>query len=156
MLGIVGKHILICETCIKEKLTFHKGEYKPLPVALRPWEHTSIDFMVALPKTQRGKEAIMVVVDRFSKLAHFIACQKIDDASRVASLYFDEIVRLHGVPKTMVSDKDSKLLSSFWRLLDTKLLFSTSYHLETDGLTKVTNRTLGVILRTLVNKNTRE
>ena len=52
MLGTVAKHILRCETCIKAKLTFHKGEYKPLPVALRPWEHTSMDFIVALPKTQ--------------------------------------------------------------------------------------------------------
>ena len=73
MLGTMGKHILRCETCMKEKLTFHKGEYIPIPFALRPWEHTSMDFIVALPRTQRGKDAIMVVVDRFSKMAHFIA-----------------------------------------------------------------------------------
>ena len=74
MLGTVGKFILRCDVCHKAKLTFHKGEYKPLPVAARPWEHVSIDFIVALPRTQKGKDAIMVIVDRFSKMAHFIAC----------------------------------------------------------------------------------
>ena len=125
MLGTVGKIILRCEPCIKAKITFHKGEYKPLPIAQRPWEHVSMDFIVALPRTQRGRDAVMVVVDRFSKMAHFIACNKVDDANQIAKLYFAEIVRLHGVPRTIVSDRGSKFLSSFWstlwRLLDTKL-----------------------------------
>ncbi|XP_057550663.1 uncharacterized protein LOC130828721 [Amaranthus tricolor] len=157
MLGTVGKHVLKCETCLKAKVTFHKGEYLPLPVARRPWEHVSMDFMVALPKTKRGKDAIMVVVDRFSKMSHFIACNKTDDAQNIAKLYFAEVVRLHGVPKTIVSDRDSKFLSHFWktlwRMLGTKLLFSTAYHPQTDGQTEVTNRTLGNMLRALVTKN---
>jgi hypothetical protein len=160
MLGTVGKHILKCETCLKAKVTFHKGEYLPLPVPHKPWEHLSMDFVVALPRTKRGKDAIMVVVDRFSKMAHFIACTKVDDAQNVAKLYFSEIVRLHGIPKTIVSDRDSKFLSHFWKtlwnLLGTKLLFSTAYHPQTDGQTEVTNRTLGTLLRTLVHKNIRE
>ena len=157
MLGTVGKHVLKCETCLKAKLTFHKGEYLPLPVAQRPWQHVSMDFMVALPKT---KDAIMVVVDRFSKMSHFIACTKTDDAQHIAKLYFAEIVRLHGIPKTIVSDRDSKFLSHFWKslwkMLSTKLLFSTAYHPQTDGQTEVTNRTLGTILRTFVSTNVRE
>lgn len=67
MLGTVGKHILKCDTCLKAKITFHKGEYRPLPTTDRPWEHVSLDFIMALPRTQRGKDSIMVVVDRFSK-----------------------------------------------------------------------------------------
>lgn len=132
MLGTVGKHVLRCETCIKAKLVFHRGEYKPLPVAQRPWEHLSMDFIVALPRTQRGKDAIIVVVDRFSKMAHFIACTKVEDAQSVARLFFAEIVRLHSVPKTIVSERDSKFLSTFWstlwKLFGTKLCFSTSHH----------------------------
>ena len=145
MLGNVGKHIFRCEACIKAKITFHKGEYMPLPVATKPWEHLSMDFIMALPRTQRGKDSIMVVVDRFSKMAHFVACNKVDDAQNIARLYFAEIVRLHGVPRTIVSDRDSKFLSCFWktlwRLLGTKLLYSTSHHPQTAGQTEVTNKT---------------
>ncbi|XP_057543336.1 uncharacterized protein LOC130821562 [Amaranthus tricolor] len=160
MLGTVGKHVLKCEPCHKAKVTFHKGEYIPLPIAHKPWEHISMDFVMALPKTRRGKDAIMVVVDRFSKMSHFITCTKVDDAQHIAKLFFAEIVRLHGIPKTIVSDRDSKFLSHFWRslwkMLGTKLLFSTAYHPQTDGQTEVTNRTLGTLLRILVKDNIRE
>lgn len=159
MPGIVGKYILRCDTCHWAKLTFHKGEYKPLPVASHLWEHLSMDFIVALPRTQRGKDAIMVVVDTFSKMAHFVACTKTADAKHIAHLYFTEIVRLHGIPRSIVSDRDSKFRSTFWtslwHLLGTHLLFSTAYHPQTDGQTEVTNKTLGAILRSLVKRNTK-
>jgi len=72
-----------------------------------------MDFIVALPRTQREKDAIMVVIDRFSKMAHFIPYHETDDASYIANLYFEEIIRLHGVLKTIVLDKDSKFMSHF-------------------------------------------
>ena len=160
MLGIVSKHVLRCETCVKAKVTFHKGEYLPMLVAQTPWEHVSMDFMMAIPRTRRGKDSIMVVVDRFSKMAHFIACSKVDDAQNIAKLYFFKVVRLHGIPKTIVSDRDSKFLSYFWKtlwnLLGTKLLFNTAYHPQTYRQTEVTNRTLGTLLRTFVNNNIRD
>jgi len=75
----------------------------------------------------------MVVVDRFSKMAHFVAYHKADNVSHVVDLYFKEIITLHGVPRTIVTDRDTKFLSHFWRslwhLLGTKLLYSTTYHL---------------------------
>ena len=91
-----------------------------------------MDFMLSLPRSKKEKVSIFVVVDRFSKMAHFIPCHKTDDASNVADLFFKEIVRLHGMPRTIVLNKDAKFLSYFWKTLwvnlGTKLLVSTTCH----------------------------
>ncbi|KAI4372857.1 hypothetical protein MLD38_011041 [Melastoma candidum] len=150
-----------CATCQQAKSRVQpQGLYTPLPVPERPWDHVSMDFVLGLPRTQRRKDSIMVVVDRFSKMAHFIPCQKTDDATNVAYLYFREVLRLHRVPKSIVSDRDTKFLSYFWKTLwhklGTKLVFSTAYHPQTDGQTEVVNRTMAAILRTLVSKNQKD
>jgi len=110
----VAKLVRQCRTCqlVKQRKQ-NTGLYTPLPVPTCSWQDVSMDFVLGLPRTAKKHDSIFLVVDHFSKMAYFIPCTKTTYASRVAKLYFDEIVKLYGLSQTIVSDRDVRFTSYF-------------------------------------------
>jgi hypothetical protein len=117
-----------------------------------------MDFITGLPKVH-GKDCIFMAVDRLTKFVHFFVVVTDCSASKVANLFFREIFRLHGLPKTIVSDRDSRFMSTFWqdlfRLVGTTLTPSTSYHPQIDGQTEIVNKWVEGYLQNYVSGNKR-
>ena len=136
----VEEYIKSCDICqkIKTKTMAPAGLLQPLPIPCQVWDDISLDFVEGLPMSH-GKNAIMVVVDRFSKYAHFLPLTHPFTAKLVADKFVEGIVKLHGMPISIISDRDPIFVSKFWqeffKLPGSKLKLSSAYHPQTDGQT---------------------
>ena len=112
-----------CLTCQQVKAEHQRpvGKIQLLPIPVWKWETITMDFVTSLPRTQRRHDAIWVIVDRLTKSAHFLLINVEDSLEKLAQLYVDEIVRLHGVPVSIVLDRDPRFTSRFWPILQAAL-----------------------------------
>jgi hypothetical protein len=135
----IAEYVALCDNCQRVKAEPQRpvGLLQPLKIPEWKWKKISMDFIVGLPKTQSGYDSIWVIVDHLSKVAHFILVKTTYKGSKLAELYIERIMCLHGVPKKIVSNRATQFTTKFWEKLhesmDTKLNFSSAYHPQMDG-----------------------
>lgn len=148
-----------CHNCSENKHETHglKGEHRPLPTPSRCFEEIEMDFIVGLPKTCSNKDQILVITDRLSKYIILEAVSSTMTAEDIATIFFSSFYRRFGLPATIISDRDSKFASEFWRELQEKIgvlsCMSTSFHKQTVGQVERANQTVSTMLRQLCNES---
>jgi hypothetical protein len=152
----IAKYISECNTCQRIKASHLKvaGPLQPLPIPSWKWEDICMDFIMGLPNTSRHHDSIWVIVDRLTKTAHFLPVHTTHRTEKYAEIYIDQIVRLHGIPRTIVSDRGAPFVARFWEQLHeslgTHVIRSSAYHPQTDGQTERANQILEDMLRACV------
>ncbi|GJW60265.1 putative reverse transcriptase domain-containing protein [Tanacetum coccineum] len=152
----IATYVSKCLTCAKVKAEHQRpsGLLQQPKIPEWKWEHITMDFVTGLPRTSSGYDSIWVIVDRLTKSAHFLPMKKTDSMEKLTRQYLKEVVCRHGVPLSIISDRDSRFASGFWRSLQnalgTNLNMSTTYHLETDGQSERRIQTLEDMLRACV------
>ena len=150
-----------CESCQRAKASNQppKGKLHPLPIPTKPWDSIGMDFIGPFPES-KGFNYLWVIICRMTSMVHLVPVHTKMKASELSWIYRREIVRLHGLPSSIVSDRDSKFTSKWWRelhkLLGAKLLMSTSFHPQTDGQTERINRDIGQIFRAVVRHDQKD
>jgi hypothetical protein len=152
----IARYVARCDICQRIKASHLKtaGVLQPLPIPYWKWEDISMDFIVGLPNTSQKHDSIWVIVDRLTKTAHFLPVHTTFTAKKYAEIYIEQIIRLHGVPKTIISDRGAQFIARFWEQLETslgtRLIRSSAYHPQTDGQTERVNQILEDMLRACV------
>ena len=155
----VRDFVLGCPVCQQEKSVtkLPAGLLEPLTLPEQKWADVSMDFIMGFPRSSNGNDGILTVVDRATKMVHLVPVKQTITASETAQVYWTNIGRLHGVPRSIVSDRDPRFVSKFWQglwsLLGTKLRMSSAYHPQTDGQTEAMNRVVEMILRSLMHES---
>lgn len=142
-----------CSVCqhAKHSLQHPMGLLQPLPIPAGVWQDLTMDFIEGLPKSD-GCSVILVAVDRFTKYAHFIPLKHPYTAASIAQTFPDQVVKLHGMPASIVTNRDTIFVSTFWKtLFKVDLKLSTAYHPQTDGQSKRVNQCLEMYLRCAVH-----
>ena len=158
MIDTVRQYISSCDICqcIKPSNQRPVGLLQPIPLPQSRWEQVTMDLITHLPPTSTGFDAIFVIVDRLTKMVHFVPTNTNVTAVQLAHLYINNVYRLHGLPEVIISDCDPKFTRNFWtelfKTLGTTLKLSTAYHPQTDGQTELVNRTLEQMLRAYVHR----
>ncbi|GJU41750.1 putative reverse transcriptase domain-containing protein [Tanacetum coccineum] len=152
----ITTYVSKCLTCAKVKAEHQR----PSGLLVQPaipewkWDNITMDFITKLPKSSQGFDTIWVIVDRLTKSAHFLPIRENDPLDKLARLYLNRIVARHGIPVSIICDRDGRFTSNFWRsfqkALGTDLSMSTAYHPETDGQSERTIQTLEDMLRACV------
>lgn len=151
-----------CVQCRASKAIRQKpaGLLQPLVVPSRRWSHVSLDFITDLPRTKKLHDAVLVLVDSLSKMAHFVATRKEVTAEETVELLADRLIRYHGFPNVLISDRDPRFTSEVWRSLCSRFAIrramSSAYDPQSDGQTERVNQTLGQMIRTYVQSDERE
>ncbi|CEH19115.1 dna rna polymerases superfamily protein [Ceraceosorus bombacis] len=149
----VKEYVISCASCQRNKASNQQlaGQLQPLAIPPHRWHTVSIDFTGPFPTDANGNNTLMVIVDKLTKRAHFVATKSTATAVDIAKLFFREVVRLHGMPSVIVSDRDTRFTSLFWTALckgmGTKLAMSTAFHPQTDGQTECLNRVIKEMIR---------
>ena len=147
MSDTIKQDVKNCDICQRTKVVRHAsyGIMKPNEAPDRPWKSISMDFITDLPKSE-GNDAILIVIDRLRKMAHFLPCTKEIDTWQFSELFMRQIFRLHGLPKDIITDQGSIFTSDLWKETTKQLgierRLSTAFHPQTDGQTEQTNSTL--------------
>jgi hypothetical protein len=152
----IAEYVNGCSICQQVKIEHQKptGPLQPLLIPQWKWEDITMDFVSGLQRGRKGNDAIWVIVDRLTKSALFLPMKMTDPVDKLARLYVNEVIRLHGVPVSIVSDRDPRFTSRLWSCiqsaLGTRLNLSTSFHPQTDGQSERTIQTLEDLLRACI------
>ena len=145
--------VLGCSVCQQEKAVHRvpAGLLQPLKLPEQKWADVSMDYIMGLPKSEAGNDGILTIVDRATKMVHLAPVKQTITAADTARLYWNTVGKLHGIPRSIVSDRDPRFVSKFWRelwkILGSSLRMSSAYHPQTDGQTEAMNRVVEMVLR---------
>ena len=154
----IQSFVAACSVCAQAKDTHQlpQGLLQPLPILHHPWSHIALDFVTGLPPSNHHT-TILTIIDRFSKAVHFVPLTKLPSASDTAQLLITHVVRLHGIPRDIVSDRGPQFTARFWRafctLLGTSVSLSSGLHPQSNGQTERANQSLETFLRCLCAHN---